>query len=1435
MAEAAARMSLLAIGVSRYDNSARDRPAVADATCELADLLAKGVANLVERPREIGTVTREQAQKALESWGEQSGDGVPGPGGDGFLVWSGHCELRGLGRNVKAQLLTSDDKEATYIADLVAKAEFDRWVIVIDSCYAAEIAEAIAHKLERVVNLSSVYRKGSIKPVKPGYVVIASTSAEEEAGSGVVPRALTEVLKTGPDEGWWGRGDELLTGDQVFEALGKWLEQNQVVVDPRRSAGGADPRVFPNPMYVATAVATTLEIDKAHFLPRAAGIEAGETGWYFTGREEVLRQLVAWLDTDQWGMHVVTGSAGSGKSAVLGRLVTLSVARYRGIAEQAGILINVPYDTLPRLGTIQVALHVHEKTISGCLAFIGEALGLGGVRDPGELLDQVRKRSDPLTIVADALDEAGSDHARRIFDELLVPLARIKGVKVLVGTRPGVISDWTVAEGLTVTNLDDDPDTSRDVETYAFRRLTGLSGSPYRGKDELCTQVATAITKRATSDGSSPAGAFLIAHVTTRTLCNQPDPVDPNVEGWEQQLPDDVGQAFDVNLDSYKILHGDETARILRDLLTGLAWEEGNGLPRELIRLFARAITGGYYTDDDVSTLFRLAGGHVIEVTDSSRAVYRLYHELFREHLRRETLAAGFGANQVHKQIVEVVTAVGRNRRWADIDPYSRRSLIRHATLSRTEGLLYGDDDYLVAADPEPLAASAPWLRHDSAGEAARRFLYVAHGLNGIDPVGRRFALSLADAITGRPQTANAIGVTWRRGRWGACSRVLTGHDGEVHAVATMEIDGDPVVVSGGKDGTVRLWDARSGRPRGEPLTGHLGEIHTVATMEVNGAPVVVSGGEDGKVRLWDARSGKPGGELIYGKRTIGGLATRAVGGVATILIDSEPVVVCSGSRGFVRMWNASNALLRARFGTPVRGVSSFLSGFVPYGPVAVTTVDGEPLVIIGVLGDEPRVQVWNARSGKLQEEFTVHEDVEVLTIVAMEIDGEPVIVSGCSDGTVWLFEPRSHRMRGEPFTCHRGPVDAVTTVQIDGDPVVVSGGEDGTVRLWDARSGRPRSEPLIGHDGKIHTVAAMDVDGDPVIVSGGADGTVRLWDARGGQTTDESWTSDRSVDAVATTIVNTNPVIVTSHLDRVQIWDARNGQPRGDLFVGNEESVHNDHLPPYQVRKLAALAIDGDLVVATLGNGDVRLIDARGGQRRCELLSRRRDTSVVDIAGTTIEGEPVLIGIGSGNSVYFWNARTGQLRGAWRTPSRFRLRRIDLAVRTVINSIGIGETSIASAVVDGNPVIVMGGSPFGLMLFDPRAGESRSFRGINIWRVDTTVVDGNPVIISGEWNGIVRVWDARTLKPRGDPLTRHSGPVVALATGIVNKRVIVLSASADGNIHVCDVRTGELLSVLPLLTRPVALSVEEDSGIFVGSSMIIGFTIGSLMSRFTG
>ncbi|MFD4644835.1 WD40 repeat domain-containing protein, partial [Streptomyces sp. NPDC058441] len=80
----------------------------------------------------------------------------------------------------------------------------------------------------------------------------------------------------------------------------------------------------------------------------------------------------------------------------------------------------------------------------------------------------------------------------------------------------------------------------------------------------------------------------------------------------------------------------------------------------------------------------------------------------------------------------------------------------------------------------------------------------------------------------------------------------LTGHTRAVNAVATAEVNGRPVAVTGSEDHTVRIWDLATGHQLGEPLTGHTRAVNAVATAEVDGRPVAVTGSEDHTVQIWD-------------------------------------------------------------------------------------------------------------------------------------------------------------------------------------------------------------------------------------------------------------------------------------------------------------------------------------------------------------------------------------------------------------------------------------------------------------------------------------------------------------------------------------------------------------------------------------------------------
>ena len=80
----------------------------------------------------------------------------------------------------------------------------------------------------------------------------------------------------------------------------------------------------------------------------------------------------------------------------------------------------------------------------------------------------------------------------------------------------------------------------------------------------------------------------------------------------------------------------------------------------------------------------------------------------------------------------------------------------------------------------------------------------------------------------------------------------LAGHDSRVTALVVAP-DGS-WLASGGRDGTVRLWDVATGQVR-VSLSGHAGQVTAVAVAPDGNW--LASGGSDGAVRIWDVATGQ--------------------------------------------------------------------------------------------------------------------------------------------------------------------------------------------------------------------------------------------------------------------------------------------------------------------------------------------------------------------------------------------------------------------------------------------------------------------------------------------------------------------------------------------------------------------------------------------------
>src|SRR5262249_7598677 len=170
-----------------------------------------------------------------------------------------------------------------------------------------------------------------------------------------------------------------------------------------------------------------------------SGAPLDEPSW-FTGRTVEVDRVVGWVRARRPGMYVVTGSAGTGKSAIAGRVVSLSNPAERERLHQDGRRWE---HADPGERAVQAEAHARAVTADGLADLLGEQLARAELvsrqelgRNANELLGQVQRAVEegvpPPVVVVDGLDEARGE-AFSIAEDFLVRLAA--HAVVIVSTR----------------------------------------------------------------------------------------------------------------------------------------------------------------------------------------------------------------------------------------------------------------------------------------------------------------------------------------------------------------------------------------------------------------------------------------------------------------------------------------------------------------------------------------------------------------------------------------------------------------------------------------------------------------------------------------------------------------------------------------------------------------------------------------------------------------------------------------------------------------------------------------------------------------------------------------------------------------------------------------------------------------------------------------
>lgn len=574
-------------------------------------------------------------------------------------------------KETKSAMLSATALRTADVISWLTLTAADHAVIIIDACYAGKVAADVL-RLDHGTNHDRNRR----------WLVLPSATRDQQAVVGALTRAIGAFLDDLRSErgGRYGHGPYIDVGVFV-EDVGRKLaeagyDQDLLPLYGRQLRG---PHVcLPNPHHrpghtvpVAAArhdLALPRRDLDTHWGPRSRGVPTGATGWLFTGRVELMRALIAAV-TGGPGVTVVTGGAGSGKSAVLARLVTLTDPQF--LDEHESAVAAVAADLRPPRGGVDVAVVATNKLHTEILAQICTALRVPAPDSahPEPTTEErlaawhawLAARRHPVTIVVDALDEAA--HPYDVLHDVLTRLDPGPGrrrVRLLVGVRSlaagdtaatdppaaatAALADATV-EALHAHRLPVDQPPwwdQADVVACAADILRHTRGSPYRATAEATTAaVAHAL-------GHHAGRSFLVAGIAASSLAHRDRPVaadDPDLlaaleDGLLGVFRDDLHRSLPDPDDRYRAVV----------LLRAVAFAHGAGLPwRDIWPLVAHAVddNGGRYGDADIAWLLKSRlGAYLVTDTEDDTTVYRLHHDLLRTTLRErwhELLGPGDG------------------------------------------------------------------------------------------------------------------------------------------------------------------------------------------------------------------------------------------------------------------------------------------------------------------------------------------------------------------------------------------------------------------------------------------------------------------------------------------------------------------------------------------------------------------------------------------------------------------------------------------------------------------------------------------------------------------------------------------------------------------------------------------------------------------------